>query len=37
MMARLLTTEQITEFNEKGVTVLRHGFADWIEVLRCRP
>ena len=33
-MARLLTTEQITEFNEKGVTVLRHVFADWIEVLR---
>ena len=33
-MADLLSDEQITEFREKGVTVLRDVFTDWVEVLR---
>ena len=33
-MADVLSDNQITEFKEKGVTVLRGAFADWVEVLR---
>ena len=33
-MADLLSDDQITEFKEKGVTVLRGVFTDWVEVLR---
>ena len=33
-MADLLSVNQINEFKEKGVTVLRGVFTDWVEVLR---
>ena len=33
-MAGLPSDGQITEFRDKGVTVLRGVFADWVEVLR---
>ena len=33
-MADLLSVDQINEFKEKGVTVLRGVFTDWVEVLR---
>ena len=33
-MADLLSDDQITEFKDKGVTVLRGVFADWVDVLR---
>ena len=33
-MADLPSDDQITEFKDKGVTVLRGVFADWVEVLR---
>ena len=33
-MAKLLSEGQITEFKEKGVTVLRDVFTDWVDVLR---
>ena len=33
-MERLLSEGQITEFKEKGVTVLRDVFTDWVDVLR---
>jgi ectoine hydroxylase-related dioxygenase (phytanoyl-CoA dioxygenase family) len=34
MMAKMLSDDQITEFKEKGVTVLRGVFNDWVDVLR---
>jgi len=33
-MSRLLDQDRIDEFREKGVTVLRGVFADWVETLR---
>ena len=33
-MTPVLSNEQIGEFREKGVTVIRDVFADWVEVLR---
>ena len=33
-MASLVSSEQINEFREQGVTVLRGVFSDWVDVLR---
>ena len=33
-MANLLDDQTIQEFNEKGATVLRGVFSDWVETLR---
>ena len=33
-MAPIVSSEQISEFREQGVTVLRGVFLDWVDVLR---
>ncbi|GIS13250.1 MAG: hypothetical protein CM15mP115_24010 [Alphaproteobacteria bacterium] len=33
-MAPIVSSEQISEFREQGVTVLRGVFFDWVDVLR---
>ena len=33
-MASLVSSEQINEFREQGVTVLKGVFSDWVDVLR---
>ena len=33
-MASLVSSEQINEFREQGVTVLKSVFSDWVDVLR---